>query len=66
MAWDRNDFIAAGLIILLGILSVLITAYLLGVLPSIDTIFNFEDPKIKTLYHTVFIPNSSGFYFIIS
>lgn len=43
MAWDKNDLIAAGLIIFLVILGILIAAALLGVLPSIDAVFKFQE-----------------------
>jgi hypothetical protein len=50
MAWDRNDLIAAGLIIFLVILGILIAAALLGALPSIDKFFNFQpgEPVTQT------------------
>lgn len=43
MAWDRNDFMAAGLILAIIILAVIIGLYVSGAWnPSIDTVFPFK------------------------
>lgn len=42
MAWDRNDWIAAALITFLLVLGSIVAAMLLGWIPSVDKIFDFE------------------------
>lgn len=45
MAWDRNDWIALILIIVLIVIGILIAAVLLGWMPQINNFFRFQEPK---------------------
>jgi hypothetical protein len=45
MPWDRNDYIAAALIIILIVVSLFIAAMLLGWMPSVNDFFRFKKPE---------------------
>jgi hypothetical protein len=49
MAWDRNDWIAAALIIILIAVSLFIAAMLLGWMPSVNEFFKFNKPEDAAL-----------------
>jgi hypothetical protein len=56
--WDRNDYIAAALIIFLLIVGLIGAAMLLGYMPSVDEFFRFTGEPEKT----AFTGTSLGFY----
>jgi hypothetical protein len=49
MAWDRNDWIAAALIIILIVVGIFIAAMLLGWMPRVNEFFNFQEPAERAL-----------------
>jgi hypothetical protein len=50
MAWDRNDYIAAGFILMLIFISVVVAAMLLGGMPRVDEVFKFTGEPEKTAF----------------
>jgi hypothetical protein len=41
MPWDKDDYLAAGLIGSIIIISLIVALYFLGIIPKVDTIFPF-------------------------
>jgi hypothetical protein len=56
--WDRNDWIAAALIIVLVVVGFLVAAMMLGWMPRVDEFFRFTGEPEKT----AFTGTSLGFY----
>lgn len=54
MVWDRNDWIAAALIIFMLAMGTIVAAMFLGWIPRVNDFFRFQEPKmISEILHII-------------